>query len=296
MKWISSLLTACAGTLACAIVALPISAAAQPKPQIALYAMDCGMFFFHDTDVFADNGSFKGVSRQMVNPCYLVRHGSDYLLWDLGMPDGLAVSRKRLAPHPIVNFAMSKTLVSQLAELRLKPADIRFIALSHSHFDHMGNGGLFEGATLLVDEREHAFMFRAEARKEALGIAELAQELADAYGVLEKLKAVKIPHAEPFDVFGDGSVTMHPAPGHTPGHRVLLVRLPQAGPVLLTGDMYHLAESRANRTVPRRNNRAETLASMDMVEKLAAETGARVIRQHVADDFFSMPGFPEGMH
>jgi glyoxylase-like metal-dependent hydrolase (beta-lactamase superfamily II) len=167
----------------------------------------------------------------------------------------------------------------------LTPADIEFFALSHSHFDHTGNAGLFAGAMFLIDERERTFMFRDEARRD--------QSFA-AYAALETARTTLIPGDAQFDVFGDGTVVSYPAPGHTPGHRVLLVRLAQAGPILLTGDMFHLAESRELRTVPTFNiDREQTLASFDVVEALAAETGARVVRQHVAEDFAAMPAFPE---
>src|SRR5690606_39592938 len=56
--------------------------------------------------------------------------------------------------------------------------------------------------------------------------------------------------------------TIIQTPGHTPGHTVLLVRLPNAGPVLLTGDMFHLAESRERHLVPSFNtDREQTIAS-----------------------------------
>jgi glyoxylase-like metal-dependent hydrolase (beta-lactamase superfamily II) len=278
----------------CAILATPVEAGSPAKPPTALHAMDCGRFSMRNTDAYADDGSFKNVSRDLVNPCYLIRHGSDYLLWDLGLPDGMASSRSRLEPRAGIVLTMSTSLVSQLAQLDLEPADIDFVAISHGHFDHIGNGRLFERATFLIDEREYAAMLRPDARTEAQTIlAGHDQELAETYSVLERARTVKIPHTERYDVFGDGSVTIHAAPGHTPGHRVLLVRLPEAGPVLLTGDMYHLAESRHKRTVPRRNDRAQTLLSIDFVEKLVAETGARVIRQHVEEDFVALPAFPQ---
>ncbi len=70
-----------------------------------------------------------------------------------------------------------------------------------------------------------------------------------------------------------------------------------AGPVLLTGDLWHLAESRERRTVPGFNtDRAQTLASMDKVEALAAATHARVIRQHVSEDFEALPRFPDALN
>jgi N-acyl homoserine lactone hydrolase len=78
---------------------------------------------------------------------------------------------------------------------------------------------------------------------------------------------------------------------------VLLVRLPNAGAVLLTGDLWHLAESRERRLVPTFNvDRAQTLASMDKIEALARESGALVIRQHVQEDFDAMPRFPEALN
>lgn len=282
--------------LAACVLSASAQAAAPAQSQLALYAMDCGRFSMQDTDAYADDGSFKGVSRELVNPCYLIRHGADYLLWDLGLTDGLATSASRLEPRAGIVLTMSKSVAAQLAELDLTPADIDFVAVSHSHFDHIGNGGLFGRATFLIDEREHAFMFDVDARKAAQRIMGIhASQLAQAYSVLEQARTVKIPHPETYDVFGDGAVTIHAAPGHTPGHRVLLVRLPEAGPVLLTGDMYHLAESREKRTVPRRNDRVQTVASIDFVEKLAAETRARVIRQHVEEDFISLPAFPKAL-
>jgi N-acyl homoserine lactone hydrolase len=57
--------------------------------------------------------------------------------------------------------------------------------------------------------------------------------------------------------------------------------------------MFHLAESRERHLVPSFNtDRAQTLASQEAVERIAAETGARVVRQHVIEDFNEMPTFP----
>ncbi len=70
-----------------------------------------------------------------------------------------------------------------------------------------------------------------------------------------------------------------------------------AGAVLLTGDMWHLAESRQRQLVPTFNvDRAQTIASMEKVERLAAETNALVVRQHVQEDFDALPRFPEALN
>lgn len=132
-------------------------------------------------------------------------------------------------------------------------------------------------------------MFRPEARADTQSFA--------AYSQLENAETRLIEGDADLDVFGDGSVTIVQAPGHTPGHTVLLVRLANVGAVLLTGDMYHLAESRERRTVPTFNvDRAQTLASMDKVERIAVESDALVIRQHVQEDFDALPRFPEALN
>ncbi len=95
------------------------------------------------------------------------------------------------------------------------------------------------------------------------------------------------------DVFGDGSVIMLYTPGHTPGHHSLLVKLPQKGAVILVGDLAHFHENYEGNGVPTFNtDRAQTLASLDRVKKIAAATKATVIIQHDARDLDKLPVFP----
>jgi N-acyl homoserine lactone hydrolase len=86
------------------------------------------------------------------------------MMWDLGMPDNLAVTHARLTYGPLF-LSMSRTLKSQLAELNLDPADIRVIAISHGDVDHIGNADLFSHSTFVVDARERVSMFSAEYRR-----------------------------------------------------------------------------------------------------------------------------------
>jgi len=83
------------------------------------------------------------------------------------------------------------------------------------------------------------------------------------------------------DVFGDGRVRIISTPGHTPGHQSLFVELSRTGPVILSGDLYHFALSRRDRRVPSFNYDLDsTLASMDLLENLAQETGAVLWIEH----------------
>lgn len=261
--------------------------AVAPAPQISLYALDCGRFSMTDASVFADDGSFDGVAVEAVDPCYLIRHPNGDFLWDAGLPDALAAIPEGQTSGPFT-LRVPTRFVDQLAQLQMTPADIEMFSISHSHFDHVGNAALLTSATWIVDADERAWMFREEAR---------GDENFTLIAPLENFQTRLIEGDADFDVFGDGSVTIIQAPGHTPGHTLLLVRLPNTGPVLLTGDMFHLAQSRERRTVPTFNtDRAQTLASMDKVERIATETGARVVRQHVTEDFTALPAFPQALN
>ncbi len=252
--------------------------------------MDCGHTTFQDVGMFADDGSTAGQPRELMVPCYLIRHPNGDLIWDTGFPEAIADMPNGLTPANFpAHFVVPVKLTAQLAQLNLTPADIEFVSFSHMHSDHTGNGNLFAASTWIVDADERTRMFDAEHRADP-------QDFNN-YNQLENARTQLIEGNDDYDVFGDGTVTIIQAPGHTPGHTVLLVRLPNAGPVLLTGDMYHLVESRERRLVPTFNtDRDQTVASQAEVERIALETHARVVRQHVMEDFTSLPAFPAALN
>jgi N-acyl homoserine lactone hydrolase len=244
------------------------------EPPVRLYVLDGGLIREYDASDLADDGAYDGRRIDLPAPCFLIRHPDGDLMWESG------ISRTRTDLEVGVEFG--PTLDLQLAVLGLTTAEIRFLSISHGHWDHSGNAGLFAGSTWIVNPAEHDAMFDDESR---------ATQAMDDYGALESVDTILI--TQDHDVFGDGSVEIIQSPGHTPGHTVLLVRLADAGRILLSGDLWHLAESRAERRVPPFNtDRAETLASMDKVEALVAATGARVVIQHESADIAALPQFP----
>lgn len=259
-------------------------AACGPKPApLKLYAMECGRFDVSDMSVFADNHALDGQTRTLIDTCYLIRHPKGDLLWDAGIPDSLAADAAGVTQGPF-HITVPKTLASQLAEIGVKPEEIEFFAISHSHFDHVGNAPMFAAtAKFLSNPAERAHMFRDEAKRNA--------QTWPSVEPLQKSETIDV--AADHDVFGDGSVMLVQTPGHTPGHMSLLVKLNKAGAVLLTGDLYHTAEAREQKLVPTFNtDRGETLVSMEKFEKLANETKARVIIQHRLEDFEALPHAP----
>ena len=266
-----------AAAAACALLGGSALAAPAAPKTIELYVIECGRLTMPNADMFSDDGAYKDKPAKMVVPCYLIRHPKGDLIWDTGLPQADTPAPGATVP----------TLLDQLKQVGLTPGDIEYVSVSHSHFDQIGNAGKFAASTWIVDPDEKAHAFSESARKNAAQFA--------AYSALETSKT-KLIEQPTYDVFGDKSVVIYQAPGHTPGHTVLLVRLKEAGPVILTGDLWHIAESRPNKRVPRFNtNKADTLKSYEMVEALAKETKAKVVLEHVPEDFDALPKFPAAL-
>ena len=84
-----------------------------------------------------------------------------------------------------------------------------------------------------------------------------------------------------YDVFGDGTVVIKLAPGHTPAHQVLFVKLKKTGPIVLSGDLYHYPEERAQKRVPTFEfDQAETAQTREKIEQFLKESGAQLWIQH----------------
>lgn len=297
-------LTACSGEPATEqVTQAPADAqreSVSPKPALdtarkgvdalQMFMLDCGTIEISDLDGFSSAGDYAGQSDVFADTCWLVRHPEGDFLWDLGLPTGLVGTG--VQENGVFSLSMDRTLSDQLAEIGLFANDVDMISISHSHFDHSGQADQFQNAKWLVHVDEYAAMFLAETED---ATPETGEEDTDsnaaAFSDFASLERKEFEGE--LDVFGDGSVMIISTPGHTPGHTSLYVNLPEMGPVLLTGDLYHRRESRALKRVPRFNSdEAATLASMEVFEQRAADTGARIIIQHEPEDIADLPKSP----
>ena len=258
-----------------AFALVPGSAVAQAAPAAAplqLWRLDCGSIQVSDFDVFSDTYLYPGQPKQLTASCYLIRHGDQYMIWDTGVAGP--------AKEWVFTIALKERVTDQLKRIGVAPGAVNYVGISHYHDDHTGQAAAFPGATLLIGSGDW------EAIK---GRPQTAARFAPWISGGGKVE----PVARDKDVFGDKSVVMLDMPGHTPGHKVLLVRL-KSGPVLLSGDLYNATEQVANRGVPSFNtNRADTLASFDRFQAIARNLGAKVIIQHEPADIAKLPAFPQ---
>ena len=279
-------LTHAVGSIMLGLALVSLSAgraeASAPAPSVRLYTLDCGRIESTDLSAFADTGEYDGRAGSLTDPCFLITHPKGTLLWDTGLGDELAASKGGVDVDPHTHVQVDITLSEQLAALGKAASDITYVAFSHLHSDHTGNAKRFTASSWILNKRELAWA-RSEEAKGLVDLESLAHFSAP--------KQVLIDGDH--DVFGDGSVRILRTPGHTPGHQVLLLRLANAGNVILSGDLFHTKENEKEGRVPTFNvNRADTLASFDRVTRLVRSKRARLYVQHAPEDVAALPRFP----
>jgi glyoxylase-like metal-dependent hydrolase (beta-lactamase superfamily II) len=254
------------GKLVGALVAATAVLASWASPAQAagverLYVLQCGQG--HATDLSRwTPGLNVGVPVDVVDNCYLIRHAQGYLLWDTGVGDAVAsMPEGRAGQNNAPTWKLAKTLAAQLAEIDVKPSDIKYVAVSHTHPDHIGNVELFPQTMLLVQKAEY----------------EWPSPVGPRFKPDQPVTKLEGDH----DVFGDGSVTIISTPGHTPGHQSLLVKLPKTGAVLLSGDAVHFKDNWDNRRVPENNdNQDKSAASLRRMADVMAKEKAQLWINH----------------
>lgn len=188
-----------AGSILALIALFEPGLAQAPKSGIErMYVLYCGDIVLTDMGRFSPGYSGPGA---LSSTCYLFKYAQGWLLWDTGLPDAIASMPDGQKSNAGVWYVKT-TLASQLDEIGVKPSDIRYLALSHSHGDHVGNVNLFPTATLVVQKAEY--------------------DWPDPLGVPRFNPNMKVIKAEgDHDLFGDGSVLLISTPGHSPGHQCL---------------------------------------------------------------------------
>jgi N-acyl homoserine lactone hydrolase len=250
------------------LIALPVQPSyAQDKAGIErLYILYCGDGVAGDISLWSPGVNVGKAMDFSVN-CYLIKHTQGWLLWDTGITDAIAAMPGGLGPAPanprMTRYRRTKTLANELDQLSVKPSDIKYLAISHAHQDHVGNIDLLPQSMLLVQKAEYDWP--------ALGSG------GPRFKPDHPVTKLEGDH----DVFGDGSVTIIATPGHTPGHQSLLVKLPKTGAVMLSGDAVHFKDNWENRRVPDFNtNRDQSLASMQRLADILAREKAQLWINH----------------
>jgi glyoxylase-like metal-dependent hydrolase (beta-lactamase superfamily II) len=231
-----------AGAVILLLLGVAVTLGAAPAGKVSsprLYIFDCGVIKGLGVELFGFKAG-EVPARDFFVPCYLVVHPKGTLMWDVGV---IADSAFKGDGKPATDgrSSVDKPLLPQLAAVGYKPSDITYLALSHYHSDHTANANAFAGSTWIVQKNERDMMFGTPPPGTIIQTA--------SFSALKDAKTTVL-NGEDHDVFGDGSVVIKYAPGHTPGHQVLFLKLKKFGPLLVAGDLYHFPEEQTMNRFP----------------------------------------------
>jgi glyoxylase-like metal-dependent hydrolase (beta-lactamase superfamily II) len=255
------------------LLGVAVAGRAQAPKTLRLYIFDCGSLKIADIARYHLKAEEIATSNMSV-PCFLVAHPKGTMMWDVGVipdnafpPGGGPVTKD----YSTSVATAGKPLLPQLAQAGYAPAGITYLAFSHFHYDHVANANAFASATWLVRKLERDIMFADPPSPRTVPAF---------FSALRKSKTVIIQDNE-YDVFGDRTVVIKSAPGHSPDHQLLFLKLAKTGPVVLSGDLYHYPEERKlNRLPTTEFNVDQTAASRAAIEDFLKKTGAQLWIQH----------------
>lgn len=240
--------------------------------MLKLYAMSCG--FLHCRRSIFVPSIDKNIFMDSPIPVFLITHPKGNVLVDTGVNPAVFTDAAKywggLAKvfQPIGNE--DSGVVVQLKKIGYEPKDIKYVVNTHLHFDHAGGNRFFPKSTFLVQARElecarnpensEKGFIRADWDDDSLQYSEINGEM---------------------DIYKDGSLTIIPMVGHTPGHQVLLVRLKNSRSIVLSGDSVPCEENFMESVTTRTNmNNDEALLSIKRLHKLVEEEGSQIIYGH----------------
>jgi glyoxylase-like metal-dependent hydrolase (beta-lactamase superfamily II) len=251
------------------------TAAAVP---VKLYVFDGGILESDPTRYHLTTEEVT--TSQLSVASYLIVHPKGTLVWDTGAvgdsewkPTGSPVVHRLMLPDGQPRqVTLKEGLLTQLAAAGYKPSGITYLALSHYHWDHTANANAFAGSTWIARKVERDTMFANLPPGTYRPMT---------YSALRKSKTVLVQKDDDYDVFKDGTVVIKSAAGHTVGHQVLYVKLPNTGGVVLSGDLYHYPEERTLGRYPTFDfSEMQTRASRQQIDAFLKKADAQLWIQH----------------
>jgi glyoxylase-like metal-dependent hydrolase (beta-lactamase superfamily II) len=215
------------------VVELPESLPpAVPPEAMRVSALPTGTM--QSSAMFAFRGGSPFDTRYFSMTAVLVQHPRGDLLIDTGF--GHQVDEQvKLLPFFMqltTDYTKAMPAAAQLKAQGYKLQSLAAVVLTHAHWDHVSGLDSLPNTAILVPTSEHAFIQQDNAA------AALAQQLsADRLVSYDFVDKPYLGFARQFDVWGDGSVVLVPAPGHTPGSVLVFLTLPSGQRLALLGDL-----------------------------------------------------------
>lgn len=250
-----------------------------------LHLLDNGVLVLGSENPVICGGGKGGEAPRIPVHSFLLETSEGCVLFDCACDDhGMEVWPQWLRETPYV-AGEGGTVVERLAELGVRPEDVRYVVLSHMHVDHMGCVKYFPQARTLVSAQEFLAVMREYSLDRLDGTFHVKTDVDGALRACVQWQLVYedcLPLAEDVTVYNFGA-------GHSYGMLGLLVRT-EHGRYLLAADAVY---SRAHYGPPARmagvcSDEAGYYRTIERIRKIAEEHQAEVLFGHDMEQFRSL--------
>jgi N-acyl homoserine lactone hydrolase len=205
---------------------------AKPPKTMSLSVIHTGSIASKASRAF--EGGLKSDIRSFGLYAVLIQHEKGRILLDAGAGKNADLHRLQLPwlMRKTTQFHQGTPAAAQLSEQGFSPNTIDSIFLTHAHWDHISGASDFHETPLWMTEKEQDFM---KSNHRSMKVARDIQSTT-----IKTLKFMDSPYLGfdmSFDVWGDGSFVVVPAPGHTPGSIIAFVTLPSGLRIAFIGDI-----------------------------------------------------------
>lgn len=216
---------------------LALAKPASPPPGMRVFAFDAGSM--SATAAMAFRGGAFGESRTFTMGGVVVQHPGGTLLFDTGFGRDVKAQIAEL-PLPMrasATYVYGTPIVDQLQRAGIAWQSFAGIVPTHVHWDHVSGVPDMPGIPVWLPKAERDFVDDG-------GLAsQLIRRLGDVkYRIYDFPSGPYLGFARSYDVFGDGSVVLVHAGGHTPGSVLAFITPPSGPRYALIGDLAWQAE------------------------------------------------------
>lgn len=206
--------------------------AASPPDGLAVYALTTANV--GSTAMFAYRGGSPNEPRPFAMTAFLVEHPRGNILIDAGTAsDGEAhFEEQSILMTALSEYEPGRSASDQLLEAGIATSALTIIP-THAHWDHVSGVADLPGVPVWLPAAE------ADAISGAADGTEVARAVVDPKQIRRYAfdDGPYLGYHHSHDVYGDGSVVLVPAPGHTVGSVVVFVALPVGARYAFIGDI-----------------------------------------------------------